>query len=73
MKLSNEKIRSVAMLNPCLNLQAHLEKERENMFFYKRLTKEIANAYEIDSKRLKTAVLNQASTAQTSPFIYGRE
>lgn len=53
MKLSNEKIRSVAMFNPCLNLQAHLEKERENMFFYKRLTKEIAQAYEMDPKKVK--------------------
>ncbi|MED4533668.1 hypothetical protein ABET51_11900 [Metabacillus fastidiosus] len=43
-----DKIRSVAMLNPCLDLQAHLKNEKDNKFFYKRLLKEISSAYEMD-------------------------
>lgn len=45
-----EKIRSVAMMNPCLDLQAHLENEKEHKFFYKRLIKEISLAYGVDQK-----------------------
>lgn len=53
MKDIPEKIRSVAMLNPCLDLQAHLENEKEHKFFYKRLMKEIAAAYGVDQKKVK--------------------
>lgn len=47
-----DNIRSVAMLNPCLDLKVHLEKEREHKFFYKRLVKEISLAYGTDEKKL---------------------
>ncbi|MBO1511630.1 alpha/beta fold hydrolase [Metabacillus bambusae] len=50
-----DKIRSVAMMNPCLDLQAHLEKEKEHKFFYKRLIKEISIAYGIDGKMIKSS------------------
>ncbi|MFY4774329.1 hypothetical protein [Metabacillus sp. RGM 3146] len=43
-----DKIRSVAMFNPCLDLQAYIEDEKNNKFFYKRLIKEIAKAYEVE-------------------------
>jgi hypothetical protein len=49
-----DKIRSVAMLNPCLDLQAHLEKEKEHRFFYKRLVKEISTAYGVDEKNVQS-------------------
>ncbi|MBU7591020.1 hypothetical protein [Metabacillus halosaccharovorans] len=59
-----EKIRSVAMMNPCLDLQAHLENEKEHKFFYKRLIKEISAAYGVDPKivsSLNLPTLNRTS------------
>jgi hypothetical protein len=49
-----DKIRSVAMLNPCLDLQAHLENEKEHKFFYMRLVKEVSTAYGVDEKMVKS-------------------
>ncbi|MGM7719561.1 alpha/beta fold hydrolase [Metabacillus sp. Hm71] len=57
METMPDKIRSVAMMNPCLDLQAHLEKEKEHKFFYKRLMREISVAYEIDEKKIKSVHL----------------
>ncbi|MCH1625878.1 hypothetical protein [Fredinandcohnia quinoae] len=48
-KIEN-KIRSVALLNPCIDLLAHIEYEKNNKFFYKRLIKELAAAFEINDK-----------------------
>ncbi|MFC0272002.1 hypothetical protein ACFFIX_11115 [Metabacillus herbersteinensis] len=53
METMTDKIRSVAMLNPCLDLQAHLNQEKENKFFYKRLLKELSFAYEAEEKQIK--------------------
>ncbi|MDQ0232292.1 hypothetical protein [Metabacillus malikii] len=61
MEVMPEKIRSVAMMNPCLDLQAHLEKEKEHKFFYKQLVQEIAKAYHIDSKKVQTMKLPSMS------------
>jgi len=47
MEVIPKQIRAVAMLSPCLDLQAQIEFERENKFFYKRMLKEIAAAYEM--------------------------
>ncbi|MFZ3589208.1 alpha/beta hydrolase [Bacillus sp. DJP31] len=41
-----DKLRSVAMLNPCLSLRAQLIHEQENKLFYKRVVKEVLDAYE---------------------------
>jgi pimeloyl-ACP methyl ester carboxylesterase len=43
-----EKIRAIAMLNPCLDLQAQLQYEKENKFFYKRLLQQLKQAYELE-------------------------
>ena len=61
-----EKIRSVAMMNPCLDLQAHLENEKEHKFFYKRLIKEISAAYVVDPKIVSS--LNLPTLNTTSPI-----
>lgn len=45
-----DQIRSAAMLNPCLDLQAHHDREKENKFFYKRFIKEIAESYGITER-----------------------
>ncbi len=42
------QIRSVVFINPCLSLKLRLEKEKENKFFYKKMLREVAEAYEID-------------------------
>jgi hypothetical protein len=46
MEIMPNQIRAVAMLSPCLDLQAQVIHEKENKFFYKRIVKEIALAYE---------------------------
>ncbi|GED02187.1 hypothetical protein P8907_08035 [Bacillus atrophaeus] len=50
LRFSPEHIRSAAMLNPCLDLQAHYESEKENKFFYKQFLKEAAESYGITEK-----------------------
>jgi hypothetical protein len=50
------QIRAVAMLSPCLDLQAQLTYEKEKKFFYKRIVKEISTAYEIDEIHVEEAI-----------------
>lgn len=45
------QIRSAAMVNPCLDLQAHHKREKENKFFYKQFIKEIAESYGITERK----------------------
>jgi hypothetical protein len=45
MEEMGDKIRSVSMLNPCLSLLEQLKREQENKLFYKRLVKEVVDAY----------------------------
>ncbi len=40
-------IRSIAMMNPCIDLKRFIEDEKENKFFYKRLIRDLCFAYEI--------------------------
>lgn len=41
-------IRSMTFINPCLNLKAMYKHERNNRLFYKRLKREVADAYQIE-------------------------
>ncbi|NKE05757.1 hydrolase [Mesobacillus selenatarsenatis] len=43
---SDFKIRSLILINPILSLSKHLEQEKENKFFYKKLVAELEAAYE---------------------------
>ncbi|MEH7224850.1 alpha/beta hydrolase [Bacillus sp. JJ1566] len=54
-KLKRE-IRSMAFLNPCIDLVAHIDNERKNKFFYKKLIKEIARAYQLDEREVETNI-----------------
>jgi hypothetical protein len=63
MDTMSDQIRAVAMLNPCLDLQAQVAYEQENKFFYKRMIKEIASAYEVKDKNI-SSVLWSLSTKQ---------
>lgn len=56
LEVMSTQIRAIAMLNPCLDLRAQLEYEKENKFFYKRMIKEITGAYEIDETKVKDAL-----------------
>jgi pimeloyl-ACP methyl ester carboxylesterase len=48
-----DNLRSVAMINPCLYLTAHVDREKANKLFYKRLKREISTAYEISEKEVE--------------------
>ncbi|ALC80718.1 MULTISPECIES: hypothetical protein [Bacillus] len=50
---SEEQIRSVAMLTPCLDLQSYYENEKENKFFYKQLVKQLEKSYGIPEKEME--------------------
>jgi hypothetical protein len=43
-----DEIRSIVFLNPILSLKTQLELEKEHKFFYKKLLREIAAAYQMD-------------------------
>ncbi len=42
-----EQIRSVALINPCMDLKAQLAQEKDRKFFYKKVRNEIAKAYNV--------------------------
>ena len=48
----DEYIRSIVLINPILSLKHHLELEKDRKFFYKKLVKELANAYEQEGEQL---------------------
>jgi hypothetical protein len=51
------QIRSVILLNPILSLKFHLEHEKEHKFFYKKLMRELASAFNLDEKVLEDEIL----------------
>jgi hypothetical protein len=52
MESNEDGFRCVALLNPCLDFQAHVEHEKQNKFFYKQLVREIRQAYGIEEEKL---------------------
>ncbi|WP_044748691.1 alpha/beta hydrolase [Bacillus alveayuensis] len=61
------RIRAVAMLSPCLDLQAQVTYEQENKFFYKRMIKEIASAYEVDDENVSTILWSLPTKKECIP------
>ncbi|EIJ81866.1 hydrolase [Bacillus methanolicus PB1] len=53
-----QHIRSVTLLNPILSLSHYLEYEKERKFFYKKLMKELARAYETEPKEVEKIILS---------------
>ncbi len=49
-------IRTCVFINPILSLKDHLEMEKEHKFFYKKLLKEIANAFQIDLLQVENEI-----------------
>ncbi|MDP4085118.1 MAG: hydrolase [Bacillota bacterium] len=47
------QLRSLVFLNPILSLSHHLQLEKENKFFYKKLTKELEVAYQKEFQQIE--------------------
>jgi hypothetical protein len=47
-KTLGDDIRSIAFINPILSLKSQLDLEKEHKFFYKKLLREIASAYQLE-------------------------
>jgi hypothetical protein len=52
------QIRSIVFLNPILSLKNHLQQEKENKFFYKKLKKELESAYKMDFQQFEKEYLS---------------
>ncbi|WP_394172734.1 hypothetical protein [Guptibacillus hwajinpoensis] len=52
LKNKTSQVRSAAWLNPCFDVKNLVLQEQQNRLFYKRLVREIAKAYEIESERV---------------------
>lgn len=48
-----EKVRSLALLNPCIDVGAHIKREKENKLFYKRLIKDLSQAYSLQENEIE--------------------
>ncbi len=48
-----EQIRSVAFINPCMDLKAQLTQEKDRKFFYKKIKNEIAKAYNVSENEFE--------------------
>jgi hypothetical protein len=61
------QIRAAAMLNPCLDLQAQVAYEKENKFFYKRIIREIALAYEVAEENVESVLCTLPTEQECVP------
>lgn len=59
MEKLNGQIRSIVFLNPIFSLKNHVQRERENKFFYKRLKMELESAYQVDFQELEKNLLSK--------------
>jgi hypothetical protein len=55
-------LRSVVLLNPILSLKHHLEQEKEHKFFYKKVMKELMDAYQKEQKLLERDIFGMDET-----------
>jgi hypothetical protein len=51
-------LRSIVFINPILSLKQHLQQEKENKFFYKKLKKELETAYQMDFQTFENEYLS---------------
>lgn len=47
------RVRSLALINPCLDLKAYSQNEKEFKLFYKRFINEVSSAYEIKKEHVE--------------------
>lgn len=53
LSIMEERFRSAALINPCLDLGSYSQKEKEFKLFYKRFVNEISNAYEMEKEEME--------------------
>lgn len=58
------QVRSLVLLNPVLSLTHHLQKEKENKFFYKKLTKELELAYQKEFRQIQNEIFDMENKHQ---------
>ena len=56
METMKEDIRSVALINPCLDLHAHYKLEKEKKFFFKKLMKELLESHNVTKEELENKI-----------------
>ncbi|SDZ01377.1 hypothetical protein SAMN05421736_10582 [Evansella caseinilytica] len=47
------QLRSVILFNPCIDIKAHYDDEKNNRFFYKRFIQEMTRAFEIEESEVE--------------------
>ncbi|WP_210364582.1 hydrolase [Bacillus sp. REN3] len=62
-------IRSVVLINPVLSLTRHLELEKENKFFYKKLLGELERAYGVERNSLLAIVKKEEGKLTFHPEV----
>lgn len=58
----NDRLRSAVFLNPILSLKHHLEQERKNKFFYKKLVRELEATYQRNFREIEAEIYGQNDT-----------
>ncbi|WP_423409701.1 hydrolase [Heyndrickxia sp. MSNUG] len=66
---SDMKIRSLVLINPVFSLTVHLEQEKENKFFYKKLIAELEKAYEMDIFQLMEKLKDEEVASKLKPGV----
>lgn len=66
---SDMKIRSLVLINPIFSLTVHLEQEKENKFFYKKLIAELEKAYEMDIFQLMEKLKDEEVASKLKPGV----
>ncbi|MBN8199116.1 MULTISPECIES: serine aminopeptidase domain-containing protein [Bacillaceae] len=61
----SDLIRSAVLINPILSLKHHLDQEKEHKFFYKKLLKELAVSYEIETEKIADLLIRHEKNLTT--------
>lgn len=69
MELMKSNLRSMVFINPILSLSQHVHLEKENKFFYKKLTKELEAAFQIDHHQLESEIFTKEPQLSTDSEI----
>ncbi|PLR97623.1 hydrolase [Bacillus sp. T33-2] len=62
-------IRSMLLVNPVLSLKKHLEHEKEHKFFYKKILKELGDAFREDGRELEEVLAGSPAGPELNPQI----
>jgi hypothetical protein len=56
-----DDLRSAVLLSPCVSLYEHFQQEREQKFFYKKLVKEVSEAFQIREKDCLSSIKKEVN------------